>query len=172
MAIEYGFVSDANASVDDIQSLLIEGFGFLREDDFRDFKCMDAQGVQAQVKSEAENSDPHEIFRLNYDDQDFILKPTFSMFFSLSKDEQYESGKINLVRSIVGTMNTFEGNAVFYNNDNHDAPLLIKYGEEVVLSDLGLFPIFVAKPLDDRHVEPRNTEAPDEPCFAARGARE
>jgi hypothetical protein len=135
MAIEYGFVSDANASVDDIQSLLIEGFGFLREDDFRDFKCMDAQGVQAQVKSEAENSDPHEIFRINYDDQDFILKPTFSMFFSLSKDEQYESGKINLVRSIVGTMNTFEGNAVFYNNDNHDAPLLIKYGEEVVLSD-------------------------------------
>jgi hypothetical protein len=135
MAIEYIIYFDSEHTPEEVQSLFIKECGYVFEDDFRHFKCMNAVGVQAQVEYSTTDSGEERIFSLRQNNQNCVMKSKFEIFFSLAKDDLYEAGKVNMVKAIVALLEKNSGDALFFNLDNLDAPLLVRYKNKVTLSD-------------------------------------
>jgi hypothetical protein len=135
MALEYILYLDSDMTPQGVKAICVNKAYYQEDEDFYHFKCMSAAGIQAQSEFISESIKPDLTVTGEYNGVSWDVKPTIKVFFTLAKDDSYNAGKVNLAKAIMCILENAAGDAAFFNNDNHDSPLLIRYKNKLVLSD-------------------------------------
>jgi hypothetical protein len=129
MAIEYILFTDFSASAEELRNGLVNSAGFSEEEDFRDFSCAYAEGIQLLCGSAKERTLSGSI-----GSESWLLSARQEVFFTLDKNEHYEAGKMNLVMAALFLLKKYAGDALLINNENREHPVLLKYDGRLWLS--------------------------------------
>lgn len=126
MAIDYLFYCDHSLNLSDVEAMAIADADFVSELPFREYTCLKAPGVSAQMRLV---SQPELTVSLG---EDLIkLNVKFEIFFNISKFDIF-TGETNMLKFIKRLRKNYKNiNWIVFNNENNAVPLAFSYKSEI-----------------------------------------
>jgi hypothetical protein len=139
MAIEYLVYADASLDLAKIVDAAIATGDFENAEPYRDFTCLNAQGVALQMKHEDSGK-----FSIVCADHMLDFSAKTLVFFRLSKTETY-IGQINIIKFIRILLKNASTSIILFNNEENETPNLIFIKDKYYISGDSFWSINIKK---------------------------
>jgi hypothetical protein len=134
MAIDYLFYCNHALNLSEVEAMVIADGDFVLEPPFREFTCLKAAGVSAQMRLVNE---PELTVMLG--DDSVKLNVKFEIFFSISKFD-IPMGEANMLRFIKQVRSIYKKiDWIFFNNENNGVPLIFSYKDNIYSHNIEIF---------------------------------
>jgi hypothetical protein len=156
MAIDYLFYSDHALSLSDVEAMAISDADFFSEPPFREYTCLKAAGVSAQMRLV---NQPELTVLLG--EESIKLNVKFEIFFSISKFDIL-TGEENMLKLIKQLTSSYKNvDWIFFNNENNGMPLAFAYEDNIYSHNIEIFENLgdkILKLFDNNIILDRNLE--------------
>jgi tricorn protease-like protein len=156
MAIDYLFYCDHALNLSDVEAMAMADGDFVSEPPYRDFTCLKAEGVSAQMRIV---NQPELTVLLG--DETIKLNVKFEIFFNISKFD-IPTGEANMLKLIKKMRSRYKNITwVFFNNENNAIPLAFAYKDNIYSHNIEIFENLgdkILKIFDNNIILDRNLE--------------
>jgi hypothetical protein len=142
MAIDYLFYCDHALNLSEVEAMAIADANFVPEPPFREFTCLKAAGVSAQMRLVN-----HPGLMISLGDESIKFGVKFEIFFNISKFDISigESNMLSFIKQLTCAYQNIDW--IFFNNECNDTPVAFSYNNNIYSYNIEFFEKFGEKTL-------------------------